>query len=77
MPRFFFDSHAGSTHQQDTIGMDLLDREAARIAALAALRDLARDEIMSGDRQDSYVNVRQEDRAIYTACMSLLGRWLD
>lgn len=78
MPRFFFDTHNGDRFIRDTTGHDLPDRETARVQALEVFPDMTRDEIPDGDWRTFYVNVRDENgRAIYTACMSLVGRWLD
>ena len=78
VPRFYFDTHNGNHFDRDTSGQDLPDREAARWKALEALPDMTQDELPNGDFITFYVNVRDEDgRAIYTACMSLVGRWLD
>ncbi len=78
MPRFFFDTHDGDHLVRDPSGHELPHREAARQAALAVLPSMARDEVPNGDRHDFYVNVRNDNgQTIYTACMSLVGRWLD
>jgi hypothetical protein len=51
---------------------------AARTAGLRCLPDMASDATPNGgDRRDFIVDIRDEDmRVIYTACMSLLGRWI-
>lgn len=78
MPRFYFDTHDGSTLNRDAEGHELADIQAARNMAMAVLPDMARDHKTSdNDRRDFIVDVRDEDHGvIYTACMSLLGRWM-
>ena len=78
MPRFYFDTHDGNTLDRDAEGHEFADMQAAREMAMAVLPDMVRD-IKTGDseRRDFVVDVRDEDhRLIYTACMSLLGRWM-
>ena len=78
MPQFFFDTHNGKNLVRDITGMDLSDRETARVKALETFPDMTRDELPDGDATTFYVNVRDDQEpAIYTACMSLVGRWLD
>ena len=78
MPHFYFDTHDGSLLVRDAEGYELADIQAARNMAMAALPDMARDhKTADNDRRDFIVDVRDEDhRVVYTACMSLLGRWM-
>ena len=78
MPRFYFDTHDGSTLVRDVEGHELADMNAARNLAMDVLPDMARDQKTDdNDRRDFIVDVRDDDhRVIYTACMSLLGRWM-
>ncbi len=78
MPRFYFDTHDGSVMNRDVEGHDLADYQSARSQALQTLPDMARDTLTKdGDRRDIIVDIRDEDgQVIYTASLSLLGRWL-
>jgi hypothetical protein len=78
MPRFLFDIYDGVRLTRDDEGSELPDREAARKEALSVLPDIARDRSPDGDRRDFIVDVRDETgRVIYTATLSLVGRWID
>ena len=77
MPRYYFDTDDGDTHIHDDEGMDLPSNEDARQAALAALPDIAKDKLPDGDRRDFIIDMRdQHHRLIYTATLSLVGRWV-
>lgn len=78
MARFFFDTHDGLKSLRDDIGLEFPDAQAARLAAIKALPDIARDRFPEGDRRDFTVDVRDErSHLIYTATLSLVGRWTD
>lgn len=78
MSLFFFDTYDGDTRVRDTDGMDFPTPETARLQGLEALPDMARDKLPDGDRRDFIVDVRDgTGRVIYTATLSLVGRWID
>ena len=57
----------GDEQQKDDTGLDMADRQAARLAAKDALPDIARDVLPDGDRREMAVRVRDETgRAILT-----------
>ncbi|WP_376986976.1 DUF6894 family protein [Bosea sp. R86505] len=45
MPLYFFDTHNGSDPRIDRVGRELRDDDAARLAGLDTLPDVARDTI--------------------------------
>ena len=76
MPRYFIDTADGDLSMIDNEGLYYPSDEAARKAALDALPDMARDEIPDGDARRFSVAVRSsEGRAIYSAELTLNGRW--
>ncbi len=78
MPRYFFDTTNGETAYVDTDGMELVDDEDARKHALEALPDMASDDMPDGDDRRLVVKVRGEDGlVVYTASLTLKGRWRD
>lgn len=76
MTRFFFDTDDGDFLSQDDEGMDLPDVEAARLAAMDVLPDMARDKLPDGDRRTFSVRVRNEaGTVLYSATLDLVGEW--
>ncbi|MCJ2093089.1 MULTISPECIES: DUF6894 family protein [unclassified Methylobacterium] len=76
MPHFFFDTDDGNFRNVDSEGFELSGIEAARIEALDALPDMARNRLPDGDRRTYSVRVRDEDgRVIYFASLDLVGEW--
>ena len=77
MPRYYFDTNDGDEQQKDDTGLDWADRQAARLAAMDALPDIARDVLPDGDRREMAVRVRDETgRVILTATLSLAVDWV-
>ena len=77
MPRFFLDLYDGDCFTRDPYGFELDGYEEARREAISALPDMARDVLPDGDRRDFTVDVRTAvGEVIYTATLSLAGRWL-
>ena len=77
MPKFFLDLYDGATFTRDPYGLDLASQEEARKEAISVLPDMARDVLPDGDRRDFTVDVRTNvGEVIYTATLSLVGRWL-
>lgn len=77
MPRYFFDTDDGDFRCVDDEGAELPDMEAARLAALDELPDMARHKLPDGDRRTFSVRVRDEAGiAIYVATLDLVGEWL-
>jgi hypothetical protein len=76
MPHFFFDTDDGDLHSQDDEGFELPSVEAARIEALDALPDMARNKIPDRDRHTFAVRVRNEGgTVVYSASLDLVGEW--
>lgn len=76
MPRYFIDTDDETVADHDDDGAELDGPQAARIAALEALPDMARDSIPKGDRQIFTAHFRDESgTVIYTATLTLRGEW--
>jgi len=76
MPRYFIDTSDGDRSLRDEEGIELADDAAARLSALDALPDMARDVIPDGDERRLSVCVRNaESEVIYHATLTLAGRW--
>ena len=60
MPRFYFDIADGPETGIDDVGLEFPNLEAARANALAALGEIARDELPDGDRRDFQISIRDE-----------------
>lgn len=76
MPHYFIETNDGDSFHRDRDGLDLKDDQAARVQAIAALPDMARDKIPDGDRRRLSVAVRNGDgRLIYRATLTLEGEW--
>ena len=76
MPRYFIDTSDGDRSFHDEEGIDLTDDAAARLNALDALPDMARDVIPDGDERQLSVSVRNADgKVIYHASLTLSGHW--
>ncbi len=79
MPLFFFHLRTGEHLDEDTIGVDLADLDAARRAALAAIADLLRDASLTAQSCDRRgVRDRRSGRApvLTVRIDALLGRAL-
>ena len=63
MPRSYFDTNDGDEQQRDDTGLDMADRQAARLAAIDALPDIARDVLPDGDRREMAIRVRTRPAA--------------
>ncbi|SFN03059.1 DUF6894 family protein [Methylobacterium pseudosasicola] len=76
MPRFFFDTDDGNFRNLDDEGFELLSIEAARIEALDALPDMARNKLPAQDHRTYSVRVRDEaGTVVYSATLDLVGEW--
>ncbi|MCJ2067576.1 hypothetical protein MKK75_01950 [Methylobacterium sp. J-030] len=76
MPHFFFDTDDGNFRHQDDEGFELPSIDAARIEALDALPDMARNKLPNRDRRTYSVRVRNEDgTVVYSASLDLVGEW--
>lgn len=77
MPKFYLDMYDGEQFSRDPHGLELENSEEARKEAMSVLPDLARAVLPDGDRRDFTVDVRTAaGEVIYTATLSLVGRWL-
>ena len=76
MPRYFFDIVDGDL-TVDEDGTAFADAHAARDAAIRVLPDIARDTIGTGQSRSVQVLMRdEEDRALFTASLTLTAKWL-
>ena len=76
MPLFFFETFDGEVCHGDSQGTALPDKETARLEALKALPDMAREKIPDGDLRTFRTIVRDDvGDVVYEACMTLIGRW--
>ncbi|MCJ2119269.1 hypothetical protein MKK65_22315 [Methylobacterium sp. J-001] len=76
MPHFFFDTDDGDFRFEDDEGFELPSLEAARIEALDALPDMARNKLPDRDHHTFSVRVRDEGgTVIYSASLDLVGEW--
>ncbi|MCJ2055012.1 hypothetical protein MKL09_00345 [Methylobacterium sp. J-048] len=76
MPRYFFDTDDGHFRHEDDEGFELPSNDAARIEALDALPDMARNKSPDRDRRTHSVRVRDEDgTVVYSASLALVGEW--
>ncbi|WP_409566881.1 DUF6894 family protein [Methylobacterium sp. J-048] len=73
MPHFFFDTDDGNFRNVDREGFELSGIEAARIEALDALPDMARNRLPDGDRRTYSVRVRDEDGRVILILPRLYG----
>ena len=60
MPRFYIDTTDGDLLVRDDVGHDYSDLHAAKQAAVAALPDIAREELPDGDDRIFTAIVRDE-----------------
>ena len=77
MPKFLLDLYDGEVFTRDPYGLSLEIRNEARKEAISVLPDMARLALPDDDRRDFTVDVRTAvGEVIYTATLSLAGRWL-
>jgi hypothetical protein len=75
--RYFFDIQDGDRILNDTEGLELDGIEAARLEAIRALPDMARDALPDGDQQTFVVRVRDESgQTVLIAALSFVVQWL-
>ena len=73
MPRYFFDENGA----RDQDGLDLFGREQARVQAVKALPDMARDVLPDGEALMLAVAVREADGPVFfRATLTLKCEWL-
>ena len=76
MPRYFIDTNDGDSLVRDEDGFTTDDIETARILAIDALPDMARDKLPDGDARSFTVSVRDEvGGVVYSAELVFRGRW--
>jgi hypothetical protein len=75
MPLYFFDIQDGDRRVRDNEGTELPDVQAAMNETQAALADTAKDKLPDGDRRDFIITVREGDRKLFTATLSLRVEW--
>ena len=57
--RYFLDFTDTGELLRDNEGMELVDLEAARMEALAALGEIAKDQLRDGDHRDFIIDIRE------------------
>lgn len=76
MPRYFIDTDDEDHRVIDEAGFDLPGPLEARMTAIDALPDMARQRIPDGDARTFSVSVRNEaGRVIYSAELVMTGTW--
>ena len=76
MARYFFETETGNLLVRDDEGLELVDDNAARTAAIVALPDIAKDVTPIGDRRAFTLRVLNEDRVlIYKSTVTFEGEW--
>lgn len=75
MPRYFFDIADGERLTPDGEGTELQDIDDARDEALETLGAIAKDKLPDGDRRDFIITVREGERKLFTATLSLRVEW--
>ncbi len=79
MALYYFDIHDGEHDTRDEEGSEFAELDAVRREAIRILPDIAREVMPNdGDRRDVIVDVRNgTGMVIYTATLSLIGRWME
>lgn len=76
VPRYFIDTNDDDLFVVDDEGLDLLDAQAARKVAQAALPDMAQEKLPDGDDRTFCASVRDETgEVIYKVTLTLRGEW--
>ncbi len=76
MAKYFFETEAGNLLVRDDEGLELVDDNAARTAAIVALPDIAKDMTPVDDRRVFTLRVLNEDRVlIYKSTVTFEGGW--
>ena len=77
MPRYYFDVFDGDHIAQDDSGIDFRDEDEAAEQAVAALPEMAHDELQDGPQRDFWVRVRDESgTCIFVADLKFKADWL-
>ena len=77
MPRFFITTDDNDLRVVDQEGQEFPDEGAARLAALQALPDMAKEKIPDGDHRILAATVSDSSgTAIYRATLTLSAEWL-
>ncbi len=76
MPLYFFETYDGDFTHNDTEGLELSSRKEARREALAAMLDMARDNIPDNDSRILRSTVRNiVGNIVYETTMTISGGW--
>ncbi|MFI0848675.1 DUF6894 family protein [Mesorhizobium sp. IMUNJ 23232] len=77
MPRYYFDVFDGDAVTRDEVGIDLEHEDMAADHAVAALPEIANDELPDGMQRDFWVKVRPESgNYFFTADLKFKADWL-
>jgi hypothetical protein len=71
MPRYFFDVTDSGETSRDSEGVEFPSLEAARQEALKTLGEIAKDELPDGDRREFSIRIRDGERSLLRASLSL------
>ena len=71
MPRYFFDVTDSGETSRDSDGVEFPSLEAARQEALKTLGEIAKDELPDGDRREFSIRIRDGERSLLRASLSL------
>lgn len=78
MPRFFIDTFDQRDFVGDDVGTEYVSLDQAKDAAIAALTEMARDELPDGDAPTFPATVRREDgRIAVQATLTLQVTYVD
>ena len=73
MPRYYFDCSDNGRLVLDAEGVELAGPEEARRAAWGVLDDIAKEEIIGGDRREFLIRVRDGDGREYLTASVVLN----
>ncbi|MEQ1950988.1 DUF6894 family protein [Mesorhizobium yinganensis] len=77
MPRYYFDVFDGEFVVRDETGLNVDREEEVAQHAVAALPDMAHDELPDGNERDFWVKVRDEEGTyIFAADLKFKASWL-
>ena len=76
--RFYIDIHDDTTTATDNIGSNHRSFDAARLEAVQAMYDIARDKLPKGEEQEHGVTIRDDSGTeLYRAELTFKGQQLD
>ncbi|MFI0847783.1 DUF6894 family protein [Mesorhizobium sp. IMUNJ 23232] len=77
MPRYYFDVFDGQALSRDNVGIERDHENNAGEQAVAALREMAHEELIDGIERDFWVKVRDDEGTyIFAADLKFKAGWL-